>query len=878
MGQPCAHGGTAQQGSLYPSVNAGAGNPIHIVTGNKYQRDTDLPALPGLLGLEIVRHYNSRDPRPSALGQGWNFSYEARLYIYKHRRQILQADGSRIDFECSTQNCHAADPARGVLRQHPTGGSWYWPNGRLLQFNQNGRLILIGQPPYRPLTITRDDRLGPTQHFILRVTDPQGRQLTFDYQVTPAGARLAAIDSPRGRFIYTHDMAGQPSRHRLLGVTRPDKMSRLYLYESALQAGHPLLPTGVLLRTRNGRRLRTHTWAYDAQARAVLSTHGGPDDTRDRVQLQYASVAGVDLSNAGVTRIHSVQGFTEIYWARRGPRYVVTHVRGDGCPGCPTAGLTASYDAAGRVIGLNRLQMERGADGLLKKLRTDTLGWPGLQLGFGTDGRLSWWTSAVTGREIRKRDESGHVTERRFANGDVWRYAYNARGKPVEMIGQSAGKSLRTTIAWRNEQAVLVKHPHEIDQRRHDSAGRLVERRIWRPSTPLRQTAFGYIERYIRDAAGHITQHELPEGGKLLYRWSLRGRLLAIAWEDAAGVRQTLLTAPADGGPGYLHGNGLRVRGLVEAGRLSALVVDDGTSKSGLPLMAQTLRYDTEGRVAEESIVVPRVSRRLDNSYAYGGQGQLIGVHTRHTSAEHRASHHTWYAWDAAGTLRARKPSGGAGMPYIGRDASGLPRSVGARRLFYGPDRRLAEVRQDRRIVARYLHNAYGEQILQRSAGMDVFNLYESGRLVAQARALPTGNVGVERRYVYAGWTPVALIKYAQPAPLHAHAPSRAPIAAEILAIHTDATAAPRLITDHHRRVRWYAELSATGELIYVQGNVEMPLRLAGQIADPSTGWHANYLRTYDPACRPLPRTRPSRPAARRSRLWLRRSAAAPTR
>ncbi|MES2317827.1 MAG: DUF6531 domain-containing protein [Pseudomonadota bacterium] len=35
------------------------GNPIHVITGNKYQREVDLPALPGVLGLEIVRHYNS---------------------------------------------------------------------------------------------------------------------------------------------------------------------------------------------------------------------------------------------------------------------------------------------------------------------------------------------------------------------------------------------------------------------------------------------------------------------------------------------------------------------------------------------------------------------------------------------------------------------------------------------------------------------------------------------------------------------------------------------------------------------------------------------------------------------------------------------------
>jgi hypothetical protein len=45
-------GGTA-------SVMAGGGNPINLLSGNKYQEETDLAALPGVLGLEFKRYYNS---------------------------------------------------------------------------------------------------------------------------------------------------------------------------------------------------------------------------------------------------------------------------------------------------------------------------------------------------------------------------------------------------------------------------------------------------------------------------------------------------------------------------------------------------------------------------------------------------------------------------------------------------------------------------------------------------------------------------------------------------------------------------------------------------------------------------------------------------
>jgi Domain of unknown function (DUF6531) len=40
-----------------PACGEAAGNPINVTNGNKYQREVDMPALPGVLGLELVRHY-----------------------------------------------------------------------------------------------------------------------------------------------------------------------------------------------------------------------------------------------------------------------------------------------------------------------------------------------------------------------------------------------------------------------------------------------------------------------------------------------------------------------------------------------------------------------------------------------------------------------------------------------------------------------------------------------------------------------------------------------------------------------------------------------------------------------------------------------------
>ena len=59
-GDTCGGTGVASQGD---GANTGVGNPIHVISGNKYQVEVDMPALPGELGLEVVRHYNSRAER-----------------------------------------------------------------------------------------------------------------------------------------------------------------------------------------------------------------------------------------------------------------------------------------------------------------------------------------------------------------------------------------------------------------------------------------------------------------------------------------------------------------------------------------------------------------------------------------------------------------------------------------------------------------------------------------------------------------------------------------------------------------------------------------------------------------------------------------------
>ena len=100
-GSPCA---TEQVAGMDGTGGApqGAGNPVNLITGNKHQHETDMAPLPGILGLELLRHYNSQHAAPGMplgdAGRGWTFSYDTRLHAVGATLQIIQADGARLIF------------------------------------------------------------------------------------------------------------------------------------------------------------------------------------------------------------------------------------------------------------------------------------------------------------------------------------------------------------------------------------------------------------------------------------------------------------------------------------------------------------------------------------------------------------------------------------------------------------------------------------------------------------------------------------------------------------------------------------------------------------------------------------------------------------
>lgn len=872
LGSPCALGGPALQPPNEPALNLGIGNPIHLATGNKYQRETDLPAAADTPGLQIVRHYNARDTRRSRLGLGWSLSYDAQLHRVGDTWQIVQPDGSRILFRGSGGSPR---PNRhGSLEPQGTGWRWTWPGGRTLHFNARGWLSSIRLAPGHTLTLAHHDTPGPLHGAVSAITHGNGARLILHYEVLGGHAYLDRIDSPAGTFRYHYeavpvpaDLASGASDRRLTRLIRPDGMQRHYLYEPEHQSGNPGALTGLAIASANGRHVvRTNTWAYDKTGRAILSTQGGPDATKGRVTIAYAQSAAPDSN--GLTRVSDAAGReTRFTTAIRGGRHVLLRTEGAGCAGCPAPGTEAQYDAQGRMTRINGTRLARDPTGAITALSVSGSGWPGLAFRYQAGGQRAAWESAATGTEHTHFDAGRRPAQRVFANGDVWAYAYDAHGRPVEVRESSGGAVYTTTLSWRGRRLEHVSHPHESEWREHDTAQRMLRRTVERSDGKVRTR---YSDAFQYDAQGRLARHDLPEGGALVYHHTREGRLRQVDWIDRNGQHSTVI-ASAPGQPGYRYGNGLALVTRRTHGHDTDLIVADGTRI----IMAETRHFDTDGRLAWERHAAP--GHGLDETwrYAHDEQGRLAaaqrfipapaGPGTQRASANpgsadtsHAATAHSsiWYAWRDDGSLAARRDNGRTLRPAIIRDASGLPRSVDGIALRFGPGRRLSQATRGATVLATYRHNAFGQRIAATTPLAHTDYFYLDNRVVAEAARPAPANApmpreasaaeavdaqapSITRRYVYAGHVLVGLIDYE---------PARPTSPGILYAVHADLLGAPRAVTDASRAIRWLASYTPTGEATRVSGDLTLDVRLPGQMVDAATGWHDNLLRTYHPA------------------------------
>ena len=516
--------------------DSGAGNPINVMTGNKYEREVDMPALPGVLGLEIIRHYNSVNSQPGrqngAMGRGWRLSYETELFDMYGKIQILQADGGRVIFERDARHanlCSTRNPANGTMALVPQKNGaneyiWTWTNGRKLLFNSAGKLYKIKALTGEVVALDYDQR-----DVLQRVTDPYGRSLRLVYgdpQSKNQFHGVQFIDSPVGRFAYHYGSeppkgSGLIDTRNLLALlvkadlptgfepdtpahaltsrgTTTSRISRTYHHEDPRS---PWLLTGISTETMGASRkpiaTRYSTYGYDPDGRAILSTHPNNVDKVTLVTLEF-----------GKTIVTNSLGQRTIYQhAVIGGEHRLLEVRGAGCALCGETNVRYRYNTAGQLTETIKLS-DIGEPVVAQRTAFDKLGRitliSSISYVSGKPKPAQW----VTRYDYAGDSYSPNVIARPSVvpgKEVLTRIAYNAAGQPLSVTetgwvpnldGSQAAGRIERTVGYRygqiNDRSLLTeidgplpngksKSPADsditvIEYDNHDNS--------WVPSTP----------------------------------------------------------------------------------------------------------------------------------------------------------------------------------------------------------------------------------------------------------------------------------------------------------------------------------------------------------------------------------------------------------
>ncbi len=397
----------------------GATNPIHLATGNKFQRENDVPQV-GTSPLAFTRYYNSQDQRHADwgsinLGPKWRTTFHRRIEAYnKHpaaertlgEYHAHRPDGRLLIFDGSGQSKTPNVQERFEVMfggdNEVIGYQLHSGTDMVEEYDIEGRLSRIS-------TLSDEVVLSYLPEGGLEsVTDRSGRQLRFSY----ADGRLDHITDPNGaRTFYAYDVNGN-----LTTVTHPDSTPgdladnprRNYRYED------PSFPTH-LTSIVGERDNVVAVWTYDSQGRADSSAHAGGVDSH---QLVYNSNGTTSVTDSrGHTRTYS---FTN----QKGVIKLVAVVGGD-CNQCSADAASYTYDGNGYV-----------------ETTTDF------------NGNLTRYVRDGAGRELSRTEAEGTPEERVITT--TWDTTIN---KPLEIVEPGRTTSFAYDTQGRMESRVVNSRP-----------------------------------------------------------------------------------------------------------------------------------------------------------------------------------------------------------------------------------------------------------------------------------------------------------------------------------------------------------------------------------------------------------------------------------
>ena len=314
---------------------ASVGNPVNVGIGNKFQLETDFRSNQWP-EFAFRRYYNSGLRGKSSLRRGWRHSFSGKITVHwsTNSAVVFRPDGKSYYFFRSAGVWTPDADIKGRLEQLVdtagvfTGWKFTTADDVAETYNRDGQPVLV---EYRSgLTLS----LAYTNTLLTSVQSNTGETLIFSYDIN---SRLRSLTAPGNRtWRYNFSATG------LLGsIDNPDGTTRQYHYnEQSLTAATDL--AAALTGITDERGIRYASFGYDAQGRAVMSTHAGG---AQQVTINYDPDPGI--YPAGTRIVTNARGHASVYSTalRLGVR-LVTGMAGPGCANCGAGDITYDYDPA----------------------------------------------------------------------------------------------------------------------------------------------------------------------------------------------------------------------------------------------------------------------------------------------------------------------------------------------------------------------------------------------------------------------------------------------------------------------------------------------------------------------------------------------------
>ncbi|MDR6841213.1 BPSL0067 family protein [Pseudoxanthomonas sacheonensis] len=290
-------------------AGASVADPIWTKDGSLHLSYADI-AIGAVFPIQIVRNYDSRAEYDSAVGYGWSFEHDQRLFEYPDGSIIIRSGCGRRDKYVFSGGAYVTPQggSQGQLTEKPDGtyefryrsGSrdLYDVDGRLVArversgarqeflYDSRGKLPLVGTSPRAvdpnaPMVVAYQPRITKIQE---RGADNTltGYFVNFVYEDTTG--RLLTLTASDGRQIsYAHDVTGTATRGNLVSVSGLTDYAQTFAYADP-----------------NDKHNLT-TIIDGAGAEPVVNTF----DTSDRVtkQVEGSSTFALTYPSLGVTEV-----------------------------------------------------------------------------------------------------------------------------------------------------------------------------------------------------------------------------------------------------------------------------------------------------------------------------------------------------------------------------------------------------------------------------------------------------------------------------------------------------------------------------------------------------------------------------------------------